>query len=172
MNVSKLIEAIPSTSAADRIQMRANADRLMASGNDKQKNAALALVSAIDAQDVADQQSFDNRLTNMSQAEKVAEAFSAVKPTPSDLKAIRALLANPGSTTAELSAACGWKGNKWQSQLSLMCKKREGYLLPGDPDDERDLAFYSGLLSDQDEETNRFTMKPDIAAAFNALGLS
>ncbi|MGY9057195.1 MAG: hypothetical protein ACKVGZ_16615 [Alphaproteobacteria bacterium] len=161
MNVSKLIEAIPSTSAADRIQMRANADRLMASGNDKQKNAALALVSAIDVQDVADQQ-----------AEKVAEAFSAVKPTPSDLKAIRALLANPGSTTAELSAACGWKGNKWQSQLSLMCKKREGYLLPGDPDDERDLAFYSGLLSDQDEETNRFTMKPDIAAAFNALGLS
>jgi hypothetical protein len=59
----------------------------------------------------------------------------------------------------------------WQMHFGNLCKAREDLLWPAKGAETRDGLFWSGILADVERGTNRFTMKPDVAAAFLELGL-
>jgi len=59
----------------------------------------------------------------------------------------------------------------WQMHFGNMCKDRQAYLWPAQKAEKRDGLFYSGILADVEEPSNRFTMKTDVTAAFAELGL-
>ena len=171
MNVSKIIAAIPAKSEAERRQIRTNAERYLAGGTDDEKAAAQSVIAALDQQEATEHKALYDRLSGKDRAERVVEAFRAIPPTDTDSKVIWALLENPNSTSTELSQACAWGSMTWQMHFGMMCEKREVYLWPAERFEKRDASFYSGILADFDQETSRFTMKPDVAEAFAALGL-
>lgn len=55
--------------------------------------------------------------------------------------------------------------------FGTMCADRALYLWPAPAAEHRNGKFYSGILADLKEPENLFTLKPDVAAAFEHLGL-
>ena len=55
--------------------------------------------------------------------------------------------------------------------FGTMCKNREVYLWPATRSENRDAAFYSGIIATFDPTGALFTMKPDVVAAFKELGI-
>ena len=104
-------------------------------------------------------------------AQRVADAFQAKPMKPGERTAISALLHHPGSTSAELSAAAGWRGNTWHLRFGTMCKDRVDALWPAPGSEVRDAEFFTGILADFDKAEARFTLKPEVAEAFQAMGL-
>jgi hypothetical protein len=172
MTIDKIIAIIPSKSDAQRRKMRENADRWLSSGTEPQKAQARRLVDALDAQGAAEHQQRHDEVTAMTLSERVVEAFRRRPPTPSEEKAIDALLAHPGATSRQLSAACGWKGQIWHTRFGTMCKNREADLWPAEPSTARDANFYVGILTTFDPDGDRFTMKPEVVEGFAELGIS
>ena len=171
MSIEQILAKLPEKSAEQRQKFRTNAARALETGNAARKAEAQALVTALDALEAAEEQAFSDRLAAMSRAEKVIAAFRAHPPTKTEAKAIQALLDHPGSTSSKLSVAFGGRGQIWHRWFGDLCKKRQDYLWPAAYVEKRDGYFYSGILADLDSDGNRFTMKPDVAEAFAALGI-
>lgn len=168
MNIDRYIAAIPGQSPEDRARVRANAEGWLTSGDPTKKDAATRLIAALDDHEVAAAEAFDRTpLTD-----RVVEAFRRRPWSDHERKLIQALLDHPGSTTTELNRHSGLGDNMvWQMHFGNMCKDRTDFLGPPPPAVTRDGAFWSGLLADVEEGSNRFTMKPDAAAGFAQLGL-
>lgn len=168
MNIDRYIAAIPGQSPEERARVRANAEGWLTSGDPTKKDAAARLITALDDHEVAAAEAFDRTpLTD-----RVVEAFRRRPWSDHERKLIQALLDHPGSTTTELNRHSGLGDNMvWQMHFGNMCKDRTDYLGPPPPAITRDGAFWSGLLADVEEGTNRFTMKPDAEAGFAQLGL-
>lgn len=171
MNIDKIIESLPEKSADERARMRDNADRLLTSGTAQQQAAAQKLKDAITAQETLEQTALYERLKDQPVATRVIEAFRTLPPTETDLKVLKALLDNPGSTSTALSQALGWGGQSWHMHFGKMCFEREAYLWPAEKFEKRDKSFYSGILADFDRDGAFFTMKLDVVKALAELGI-
>jgi hypothetical protein len=172
MSIQKTIDRLPDMTQEGRDKLRINAQRLASDGNDTQRADAETLLKALDDLAIAEHQTLYDQLKGMKAAERVAEAFRREPPTDTEIKIIEALLANPGSTSTELSQACGWKAQTWHMHFGTMCKNREIYLWPAPPSALRDNEeMMTGILADLDTDGNKWTMKPDVEAAFRAMGL-
>ncbi|MCA8926657.1 MAG: hypothetical protein KDC18_01205 [Alphaproteobacteria bacterium] len=166
MSAEKQIAAIPGLDTAARARLRANAERLAASGSATQQADARAVLAALDAQAATDHETRQSAPL----ARLVTEAFTAEPPTETDRQVLQALLDHPASTAEDLSAACGWDGGAWQLHFGSMCERRKVWLPDPDYVPARNGYFYSGLLADLDEH-NRFTMKPEAAEGLAAVGI-
>lgn len=105
-------------------------------------------------------------------AQRVVEAFRAHPATETEVKVIRVLLANSGTTSTALSNRIGWSGQSWHVHFGTMCKTREAWLWPAVTSELRDKQVWSGILANYDKATSGWTMKDDVAGAFAALGLA
>lgn len=166
-----IIASLPHKSQAERARIRTNAERWVKSGTPAQKAEGKKMIAALDALGEAEAKTLYDRLSGMTVAKRVVEAFRKQPPTETEVTVILALLNYPGSTSTGLSKACGWKAQIWHTHFGTMCKKREADLWPAEPFTKRDANFYSGILADLDPNGNRFTMKPEVADAFAELGL-
>lgn len=171
MSIEKIIASLPDKSQAERNKMRKNAERLLTQGSETQKQQSRALLDALASQEHIERKSLYDRLSGMTVAARVVEAFKKYPPTPTEEKVIRALLDNPHSPSSVLSAACGWDGKTWQMHFGVMCKEREAFLWPAETYGKHNASFYSGILAEFDRDGSRFTMKPDVVAAFVELGI-
>jgi hypothetical protein len=167
MSVDRMIAGLAEQSAENRRRMRENALRLSSSGTAIQRADAERLIQAIDAQD----EESAAAIRALPVGERVVNAFRAQPPSETELKAVQALLDHPGSTSSELSQACGWRGRIWHEKFGTLCKKRERDLWPAADAVTRDGKFYSGILADLEEPENRFTMKPDVQSALAVIGV-
>ena len=170
--VDKAIATLPTKTETELGKMRANAQRLLATGSPAQKADAAKLIAALDAHRLSARQSLNDLLAKMPMSQRVAEAFRKHPPTPNEEKIIRALLEHPHAPSGELTRACGWNGLVWQMHFGSMAKAREADLWPAEPFTSRDANFYCGILADFDPNGSRFTMKPEAALGFAALGIS
>lgn len=132
--------------------------------------AAQQLLDALEAQEHEERAELVAEVAGMEPAARVLKAFRAEPMTETEEKLIRVLLDNPGSTSGELTEKLGWKAQSWHLHFGTMCANRGVYLGPPPPVEITTGKFYSGVLAELDDE-NRFTMKPDVAAAFEQLGL-
>ncbi len=172
MNIDKIVAAIPSQSVDGRATTRANALRWLEKGTDPQKAAAVQLLAALDAHQAAERDALSTRLSGLPVARRVVEAFTTKPMTENERNVIQALLDNPGSTTTELSRACGFGENMiWQMHFGNLCKDRQTYLWPAETAEKRGAPFFGGILAGVEEPSNRFTMKPEVIPAFAAMGL-
>ena len=152
--------------------MRLNAlEKLKANNAVLQAQAALVLV-ALDAQDQKEHDTLLTEIADLAPAERVIKAFTADPMTETEEKLIRVLLDNPGSTSGELTEKLGWKAQSWHLHFGTMCANRGVYPGPPPAASLPNGKFYSGILADFDGDGNRFTMKSDVIAAFEILGLS
>lgn len=168
MDAGKIIAAIPGMNAAQRTGLRANAERLLADP----KSAAVAreVIAALDGQAAAEEEALLAHVRNLPMAKRVVEAFRHEPMTETERKLVQVLLDHPGSTSEGLSRALGWGGQAWHLHFGEMCRRREARLWPADRAEKRDSSFYSGILADLSAD-NRWSCKPDVAAAFGELGL-
>lgn len=164
-NIDKQLASIPTANADSRAQMRRNAERWLASGSNDQRDAALRMIDALDEQEQSEHESLIGELSRLDTSERVIRAFTAKPMTETEAKLIQVLIDNPGSTSTALTRALGWKAQSWHMHFGTMCADRATYLWPAPNADHRDGKFYSGILADL------FTMKPDVEAAFDRLGL-
>jgi hypothetical protein len=170
MGTARVIDAIPSMSDGERLQLRQNAGRKRFEGTDEQQVSAADVIDALDRFEAESRRQMRERIQSMSETERLKEAFRVQPPSETDAKVIRALLNNPGSTSLELSEASGWRGNAWHLHFGTMCYNRELYLWPAEKSSTHDAKFYSGILATYDEGSSTFTMKPEIAKAFEDMG--
>lgn len=171
LNIDKQLAAIPAASAESRMQMRTNAEGWRTSGTDAQREAAQRMIDALDQQEQSEHESLVGELSGLDTAERVIRAFTVKPMTETEAKLVQVLLDNPGSTSTALTQALGWKAQSWHMHFGTMCADRALYLWPAPSADHRNGKFYSGILADLKEPENLFTMKPDVAAAFERLGL-
>jgi len=171
MSIDRIIAALPGKSEADRRKIRTNAERWQATGTPAQQAEANKMLEALEAQTVSERQAQSEHVEAMPVFDRITEAFTKRPPTATEEAVIRALLDNPASTSTELSRACRWKGQIWHTHFGKMARSREPDLWPADPSQTRDAHFYSGILADLDPDGNRFTMKPEVAAAFTEMGI-
>jgi hypothetical protein len=170
MNIDKLLGAIPSQTKEEQARSRANAVRLLETGSEAQRGAAEKLLAALDAHVSAQSKALYDRLNGAPIAKRVVEAFQVHPLSDNERKTVQALLDHPGSSSTELSRACGHDNMIWQMHFGNLCKDRQAYLWPAEQEEGRDAPLFSGILAEITPD-NRFTMKPDVAAAFADLGL-
>ncbi|KDA02100.1 hypothetical protein [Hyphomonas oceanitis] len=172
MGIEQIIASLPDKSPSDREKIRANISRLLEKGSEKERKDAQALQDAMNALAHTEAQSLFERLDGLDDAQLVAAAFAFLPATDTEVKIIEALLNHPASTSTELSKACGWKAQTWHMHFGKMCKDREIYLWPAPPSVVRDgEKIMTAILADLDENENRWTMKPNVAAAFRAMNI-
>jgi hypothetical protein len=169
MNVERVVQSVPGLSRNGRADLRRNAERWRDTGSDAQREAATLVLAALERQESAEQSAWIDRLGDDAKAARIVAAFTTTPPTETDLTVIRALAENPGSSSADLSRACGWNGQIWHTHFGKMCGARRADLWPGEYVPERDAEFLSGILADF-HDLNRFTLKPEARKAFAALG--
>jgi hypothetical protein len=167
MKVDGVIAQLPRMSADQRKLVRTRALAMRDGGRPDEKVAAGRVLDAFDAL----AQTEDEALAARPLAQRVIEAFHAKPMKDGERTAITALLRHPGSTSAELSAAAGWRGNTWHLRFGTMCRDRAAALWPAPGSEVRDAEFFTGILADFDKVDSRFTMKPEVAEAFAQLGL-
>jgi len=170
VNTNKIIAGLSRMSLQERDRLQANAEKLRNSGSDEQKSAAVKVIQALGDLQASEHGALVDRLNGMEVSARVIEAFRANPITDTEAKIIQVLLDHPGSTSTELSQALGWGGQSWHMHFGTMCFHRSTYLWPATRAERRSADFYSGILADLSAD-NRWTMKPQIAAAFVELGL-
>lgn len=170
MDVTKIIETIPGKSEANRQQMRRNAERLLENGKKQQKQDAQAVIEALDAAEPTPATLAYDALSPEERQERVKRAFTGRPATETEAKVIQVLLDNPGTPSAQLSTACGWRGMTWHEKFGTMCKARQAYLWPAAWVPERKDYYYPGLFADVDDAERIFRVKPDVAIALDAVG--
>lgn len=171
MNIERILQTLRGKSAEERQRLRVNADDLLVHGTAEQKAAAQRLLDAMSALAQTEHQSLLDRLGGMEVTARAAEAFRALPMSETERKLVQVLLDHPSSTSTQLSAALGWGGQIWHLHFGTMCKTRADYLWPAPRAEQRDADFYSGILTEFDENGARFTMKRVVAEAFEAMGL-
>lgn len=170
MNIDKIISSIPGMSQQERDRVRANAEKLVETGNDAQRQAAEKVIATLAETEEAEHQALVDRLNGMAVSARVVEAFRVDPMTETEAKIIQVLLDNPGSTSTELSQALGWGAQSWHMHFGTMCANRAVYLWPAPKSEVRSADFYSGILADLSPD-NRWTMKPEVEVALSELGL-
>lgn len=170
-SLNQMLANLPKRTAEERQTMRERARRQMGGCNQAAARAASQLLSAIDEFEKKLREDLVGELKGMTVAERVVRAFTVHPLTETEAKVVQALLDNPSSTSTELSRQLNWGGQIWHEKFGTMCKNREVYLWPAENAKTRNGKFYTGMLADFDEDASRFTMKPDVAAAFAKLGL-
>lgn len=170
VNIDKIIAALPGMTYQERERVRANAEGLRDSGTAEQKAAAAKVVEALVEVEDAEHRAIVERLNGMEVSARVVEAFKVNAMTETEAKIIQVLLDQPGSTSTELSQALGWGAQSWHMHFGTMCANRAIYLWPAPKSEVRSAEFYSGILADLSPD-NRWTIKPEVTAAFSELGL-
>lgn len=171
MSLSKIIASLPSRTAEQRKQMRLNAIEQSESSDPKKAADAQQFLSALAEMEASEHAELIAEVAGMEPAERVIKAFRAEPMTDTEQKLIQVLLDNPHSTSGELTEKIGWKGMSWHLHFGTMCANRGVYLGQPPKATTPNGKFYTGILADFDNATSRFTMKPDVAAAFAQLGL-
>ncbi len=171
MSLDKIIASLPSRTTDQRKQMRLNALEQSESPDPKKAAEAQRFLAALDEVEANAHAALITEVAGLEPAERVIKAFTADPMTDTEQKLIQVLLDNPHSTSGELTEKIGWKGMSWHLHFGTMCANRGVYL--GQPPEATtpNGKFYTGILADFDNATSRFTMKPDVAAAFAQLGL-
>lgn len=109
-----------------------------------------------------------------SRSERVRLAFREQPMTPREERVLLAVMRHPGSTSQQLSAACGWRGSMWHTHFSAICKKRRAILSPIDPleaqDDNEDM-FLCGLLTRYDIDSCTFRLREDVEPILREMGV-
>ena len=83
----------------------------------------------------------------------------------------------PGSTSAQLTRALGWKAQSWHLHFGTMCRQRLAPLIEPPPAWRRPRPdgtpgdFYSGILCQYDEHTGGFRLHQAARAALVAAGV-
>jgi len=170
MTVARLIDLVPTKTAAERRQMKENALKLRDRGGRPaaDADALLEALAAFEAEGTA------RRLHGSEGVDVVATvvaAFRQMPMSPTDQNLSRVLMETPGATSEDLTERVGWKDKAWQLHFGEMCKKREHLLWAAPFAAKRKAPFYCGILADFDEGTRGFTLKPGVAEAFAQLGL-
>ncbi|BCG95988.1 hypothetical protein [Mesorhizobium sp. 131-2-1] len=166
MNVSKVISSIRSKSQKERDTMRARANEALAKGSVE----ARQLLDALDQYEAEERQQRIDHASSLPRAQLVIEAFKGHPMTENERNVVQALLDNPGLTSTGLSDKLGWGGQIWHKNFGTLCKNRIGSLWPAPYAEERDADFYCGVLADLSAD-HRWTIKPEAAEGFAALGL-
>lgn len=172
MNLNAILAAIPGMTPAQRRVLRANAERLLRNGTESQKAAARTVIEALDAQAEKECARQAEEIASIPLSARVAKAFRTLPPTEAEAKVLRALLANPGTSSADLSRACGWRAQSWHMHFGKTAERREALLWPAEPSRRRDANFYCGILADFDPDGSLFTMKPDVVAGLAEVGIA
>jgi hypothetical protein len=171
MSVERALASIPGLAADQRDRLRGNAERWRDGGTPQQQADGRRVLEALDAQAEAEHATLVARLGEMDASARVIEAFRVVPMTETEAKLLQVLLDNPRSTSIALSRALGWGGMSWHMHFGEMCLKRAVYLWPAARAEKRNSYFYSGILAEFDEEGSLFTMRDEVVAALDALGL-
>lgn len=171
MSLERIIASLPSRTAEQRKQMRLNAIEQSESADPKKAAEAQQFLSALDEVEANANAELIAEVAGLEPAKRVIKAFTAEPMTDTEQKLIQVLLDNPHSTSGELTEKIGWKGMSWHLHFGTMCANRGVYLGHPPKSTASNGKFYTGILADFDNATSRFTMKPDVAAAFAQLGL-
>jgi hypothetical protein len=171
MNVDKVIAGLPLKSTAERKAILDNAERWLRTGTAEQRESARAVVAAMEELQAREAEFLAQHVAGLPKAARVAEAFSDPAMTDTEKAVMQVLLDNPGSSSAALTAALGWRGQAWHLHFGTMCFNRRARLWPAPPAEARDADFYSGILADFDSSNAGFTMNPEAEAGFAAIGI-
>jgi hypothetical protein len=171
MNVDKVIASLPNKTPAERRAIREHSEAWLVSGSSEQQKAAQQVAEALDDLERTEIEALVKHVSALPKAQRVVEAFKDPEMTETERAVVKVLLDNPGSTSTELTAALGWRAQAWHMHFGTMCFNRRARLWPAPPAEKRKADFYSGILADFDEESSTFTMNPDAATGFAALGL-
>ena len=173
MSIDRTSQTLPNLSAEERGRLRTNAERMKTKGTPQQQADATRLLDAMAAQEDSERQALIDRLGPLPVAQRVAEAFRRVPMTETETERslIQVLLDNPGATSTELSRDLGCGRQTWHMHFGTMCLNREAYLWPAPPSNRPNTNFYCGILADLSEGSH-WTMKPEVAAAFAAMGIT
>ncbi|MCG6121810.1 MAG: hypothetical protein MEP57_03765 [Microvirga sp.] len=169
MNVERIISALPGMSHQEREGVRANAEKLAASGDSDKALAAARVIKALGELEASEHSELVNRLNGLEVSARVIEAFRVFPMTETEIKITQALLDNPNSTSAELSQALGWGAQSWHMHFGAMCAERAVYLWPAPKSEVRATDFYSCILANISADS-RWTMKPEVAVALAEVG--
>ena len=112
-------------------------------GSPKLREDARKLIEALDAFEQSEQAAHVQWVRNTTPANRVARAFQEM-PVGNEVKLLKVLVDNPGSTSAALSDKLGWGGQAWHMHFGTMCQAREAWLWPAEKSEMRDRHFYSG----------------------------
>lgn len=171
MDILKIIEGLARRTPEERKRMRLNAIEQSESTDAKKATEAQQFLAALDEVEADEHAELIAEVEGLEPAERVIKAFKAEPMTDTEQKLIQVLLDNPNSTSGELTEKIGWKGMSWHLHFGTMCANRGVYLGQPPKATTPNGKFYTGILADFDNDTSRFTMKPDVAAAFAQLGL-
>jgi 1,6-anhydro-N-acetylmuramate kinase len=161
--IEKILASLADRSDDQLGRIQANAVRQLASEKPAMRRDAERVISGIETELARRLEA----ILAVPLSERIELAFRKRRATRAESTVIRALLDHPGSTSAELTRACGYKGKSaWHLRFGDLCKRREADLWPAPASEARDETFYSGILSDYDPEQSTFTMKPEAAVAF------
>ena len=163
VNIDKIISSLPEKTPSEREVMRKNANKWLTEGSVVQKGAASQLIEALDDLEEQERATLNAKLIATPIAQRVRAAFAKLPATETEVALVRVLLANPRSTSAELTSQMGWDGQSaWHMHFGTMCKRREADLWPANPAAARDGNFYSGILANFDEDGNVFEAKLEL----------
>lgn len=173
MSIQKIIASLPNQTKAQRTEMRDKAERAQAGGTTVQQADAAALLEALDAIETQEHDDFIGKLKGLEVPERIYRAFAEIPMSDTDAKVLQALLDNPGSSSEQLSTACGWKDKSWHLHFGKMCERRSAYLPAVSHYGEDNTPFWSGIIAELDQRAHpwKWTIKPDVAEALARLGL-
>lgn len=172
MEIRNIVGIYAQKNIQERLKMRANAKNWTSSGSAERQVAGEKALAEFDRIDEEELQTYIETQRKKDLSVRVLDAFHRHPITKAERRIVEALLENPGSTSAKLTEACGYKGGSaWHLRFGIMCRDRRMELWPAPPSEVRLADFYSGILADWNDTTKTFTMKPDVARAFALLGI-
>ena len=171
MSIAKVISSLPTMAQNQRDTIRGRAQAWLQTGSVEQQEQGRSVLEALDALERTETEALIQHVRDLPKAQRVAETFQRPAMTTTERAVVQVLLDHPGSTSSALSAALGWGAQSWHLHFGTMCFERRARLWPAPPAEKRDADFYSGILADFDPATASFTMNPDAAAGFAALGM-
>jgi hypothetical protein len=164
MNVERLIASLPGKTDAERRTIRARAMDWADNGSDAEKAAARQVLEALSK--------LGEREARADPATKVKRAFEALPVSDSERALIQVLLDNPGATSTRLTEAMGWNDKAWQLHFGKIGWDRQEYLWPATWVEKRSAPFKAGILADYDDSDHGFTMKADVVAGLERVGIA
>ena len=184
----RVLERLPVMSGDELDRLEENAQRALTAGRDP--NEAQLVVAAVAEErarrgearrlaTLAEQERIRESVADLPLEGRVERAFRDQPPSSWEVEAIRALAANGGATTDELSAKIGYSGGYMNMAFGTLCHDRQGWLGPPPAAKREGQVVYSALLVDfvekQDAQAGRrwteWWLKPEARNAFQLLKL-
>jgi|APTNR8051073442_1049403.scaffolds.fasta_scaffold04452_7 hypothetical protein len=168
----KIIERLPSMTAAERQQLRRNCERASRRSTDRLiVQEAERVVAELDALEFRESRFLDRLPT----ARKIEYAFRRLPASEGERHLIRILHENAGAPLRRVSAACGDADDlSWVRRLWEMCRDRRhliGEVVPADddaqPHTEEPMA---APFIQVDQEGREVRLIPDAVEAFASIG--